>query len=357
GLDVKIKNGLRKVATNCDLSVMNILKHRTAYFEKVNGENSDYLYIQHKNRTRSVNQYLTHWFYPYKGKFHPQMIRALLNILKIQKGETVLDPFVGSGTPAVEAMLLGINCIGYDISSVCNLISKSKTESIDVIDEIIKKRNSILHNEKEVEKLYIGKVRNFYKVAELIAYSDNARRGREFSQAFKENVIKMTNSLMDLKEIKEQLGLDFGKVIIEKKDARCLPLENNSIDGIITSPPYSIALNYVENDAHALEALGYDLKKVKEDFIGVRGNGLEKFELYETDMKKAYSEMYRVLKPQKYCAIVIGNVTFQGKEVNTTQNVIEHCRDIGFSLENKIEKIIYGLYNIMQKEYILIFRK
>ena len=32
------------------------------------------------NRTRSVNQYLTHWIYPYRGKFHPQMIRAILNL-------------------------------------------------------------------------------------------------------------------------------------------------------------------------------------------------------------------------------------------------------------------------------------
>ncbi|MCY4662666.1 MAG: hypothetical protein OXF93_23105 [Acidobacteria bacterium] len=33
------------------------------------------------NRTRSTNQYLTHWIYPYRGKFHPQLVRALLNIV------------------------------------------------------------------------------------------------------------------------------------------------------------------------------------------------------------------------------------------------------------------------------------
>ncbi|MFH2069618.1 MAG: DNA methyltransferase [Elusimicrobiota bacterium] len=357
GLDVRITNGLRKVLTNCDYEMIETLRHRTAYFEKVNGKISDYFYIQQKNQTRSVNQYLTHWFYPYKGKFHPQMIRALLNILQIKKGETVLDPFVGSGTAALESMLLGINCIGYDISSVCILISKSKTESIVSADEIIGMRDSILFREKKVEKLGVGKARNFYKVAELIAHSDSSRRGRNFNQAFKENVAKMVNSLKDFKEIKEKLDLELGEIKIEKKDARNLPLENDSIDGIITSPPYSIALNYVENDAHSLVALGYDLKKVKDDFIGVRGTGFEKFELYEDDMKKAYSEMYRVLKPGKYCAIVIGNVTYQGQEVNTTQNVIDYCQSIGFSLERKIEKIIFGLYNVMLKEYILIFKK
>lgn len=357
GLDVKITNGLRKVITNCDDKMAEVVRQRTAYFEKVNKETSDYYYLQHKNQTRSVNQYLTHWFYPYKGKFHPQMIRALLNILQIKKGETILDPFVGSGTAALESMLLGINCIGFDISSVCNLISKSKTESIDEAEKIIDLQKSILSGNKKVDKIEVGKVRNFYKVAELIAHSDVARRGRQFQQAFNENVVKMINSLKDLVDIKNELELKLGKVKIEKKDACNLPLENNSIDGIITSPPYSIALNYVDNDAHSLEALGYDLKKVKEEFIGVRGTGFEKFELYEEDMKKAYSEMYRVLKPGKCCAIVIGNVTFQGKEVNTTKNVIDCCQDIGFSLEKKIAKIIYGLYNVMQKEYILILKK
>ena len=49
------------------------------------------------NRTRSVNQYLTHWIYPYQGKFHPQMARALLNIAGAREG-WVLDPYLGSGT-------------------------------------------------------------------------------------------------------------------------------------------------------------------------------------------------------------------------------------------------------------------
>jgi tRNA G10 N-methylase Trm11 len=88
------------------------------------------------NRTRSVNQYLTHWIYPYKGKFHPQMIRALMNIIGLKRGDLVLDPFIGSGTTALEAQLLGINCIGIDISPLCVLQSKVKTESIDVLPQI-----------------------------------------------------------------------------------------------------------------------------------------------------------------------------------------------------------------------------
>ena len=55
-----------------------------------------------------MNQYMTHWFYPYKGKFHPQMTRALINIIGLKKGDVLLDPFSGSGTAAVEGALLGL---------------------------------------------------------------------------------------------------------------------------------------------------------------------------------------------------------------------------------------------------------
>ena len=47
------------------------------------------------NRTRSVNQYLTHWIYPYQGKFHPQMARALLNIAGRARGVAGAGPVPG----------------------------------------------------------------------------------------------------------------------------------------------------------------------------------------------------------------------------------------------------------------------
>ena len=93
------------------------------------------------------------------------------------------------------------------------------------------------------------------------------------------NLHLMLLSVKDMREIKESLNLSFGKVSIEEGDARNLKLPDNSVDGIITSPPYSIALDYVQNDIHALEDLGYNHKEIREWFIGVRGNGKERIEL------------------------------------------------------------------------------
>jgi len=326
-------------------------------FESINGTITDYYYIIRYNQTTSVNQYLTHWIYPYKGKFHPQMIRALLNIMQIKEGETVLDPFVGSGTAALECQLLGINFTGIDISPLCYLLSRVKTESIDAIDEIEKIKKDIISDPKKIEKIKNDKVKNFFTIAQMVAHSDSSRRGRNYDFSFRSNTEKMLQSIRDYVEVRNKLGLTLGKTNIINGDIRKMNLKPESIDGIVTSPPYSIALNYVVNDSHSLQALGYDLKKISDDFIGVRGTGINKFKLYDEDMETAYKQMYSVLKPGKYCAVVIGNVTFQGEEIDTTQIAADTCIKIGFKLVSKMEKIIFGLYNVMQKEYILIFQK
>ncbi len=367
GVSFRVRNSLRSFSADgtADTST---LKHRLAYCEKIDDDFTDYYFIQKYNQTRSVNQYLTHWIYPYKGKYHPQMIRSLLNIIRLKPGETVLDPFIGSGTTAVEAQLLGINCIGIDVSRLCTLISKVKTESIYAFEEVKRLAGSVapsnvesvqsdLMRKRSWEAAKDERVRNFYQMAEMIAHSDQARRGKDFVKSFYENIDKMMESVNDYRNLCKELALKLGNVNIIEGDARHLDIPANSIDGIITSPPYSIALNYVENDAHSLKALGYDLNKIKQDFIGVRGSGFEKFKLYNEDMRIAIGEMYRVLKPGRFCVIVIGNVTYRSEEVQTTNIVIETCKSEGFQLLRKVDKIIFGLYNIMQKEYILIFKK
>jgi len=353
--DLKITNDFREFEID-KIENIDEIKKRLAYFKTINGSYTDYYYLQKYNQTKSVNQFLTHWIYPYKGKFHPQMIRALLNIIKIKQGETLLDPFVGSGTSILEAQLLGINGIGIDISPLCILISKVKTESIKVFDQIKQSKDFYLFK-KEEREFDNENVKNFYKVAEMMAYSDQSRRERNFETSYINNAQKMLASVEDYYSARNELNLKLGKIKTIQGDARNINLKNESVDGIITSPPYSIALNYVANDAHSLKALGYDLDKIKEEFIGVRGTGFNKFQLYDEDMKKAYNEMYRVLKKNKYCVVIIGNVTYQGQEIDTTQNVVNYCEEIGFKTIKKMEKIIYGLYNVMQKEYILIFQK
>ena len=370
-VDFEVTNGLRefKILNKSD-EQKELIKRKGAYYKTVDEQFTDYFQIIQKNRTRSVNQYLTHWIYPYKGKFHPQMIRALLNIIRLKEGDTVFEPFSGSGTTALEAQLLGVNFIGIDISPLCVIQGRVKTESIYVINEIKKLKDEIVKNIRynlfQTNDNYYNflneltadeRVKNFFILARLLAVSDSSRRNRDFIGSFIKNVDIMILSVEDYIDIKEKLNLRLGDVKIEVGDSRNIKLPDNSIDGIITSPPYSIALDYVQNDDHSLRDLGYNVLKMRDDFIGVRGNGGNKVSLYNEDMKKSYSEMYRVLKPNRYAVIVIGNATYQGKEIPTVEFTIEYMENIGFVLEKNINKIIFGLYNVMKKENILIFKK
>jgi tRNA G10 N-methylase Trm11 len=370
GADFEITNGLREFKIhNKSQYIEDVIRKRAAYFKTIGQKFTDYFRIIQKNRTRSVNQYLTHWIYPYKGKFHPQMIRALLNIIGLKTGDTVFEPFSGSGTTALESQLLGINFIGIDISPLCVLQGRVKTKSVEAIDKIVelKRRltttlsSAILSGEKQfnniIKSIEDENVKDFYSLARLLAISDKARRGRDIASSFIKNLNLMIDSVLDYRDIADQLNLNLGLVDIKIGDARNVSLDSNSIDGIITSPPYSIALDYVENDAHSLQDMGFDLNTIKNDFIGVRGRGKTKVDLYNEDMKRAYSEMHRVLKLNKYAAIVIGNATYQGQEIKTVEFTIDYMTSIGFSLEKNILKLIFGLYNVMKKENILIFKK
>ncbi|HPU22950.1 MAG TPA: DNA methyltransferase [Candidatus Kapabacteria bacterium] len=371
GIQYKTTNGLREFEIfNKSIDTIELVKTKSSYFKTVDKFYTDYYHIIEKNTTSSINQYLTHWIYPYKGKFHPQMIRALINIIGLKEGDTLFEPFSGSGTTALEAQLLGVNLIGIDVSPLCVIQGKVKTQSIFAFDEILslkgKVTDSISTNLFSIEKNYYEMLddltenetaKDFYKLARLVAVSDNSRRNRNFSTSFVKNLDLMIKSVKFYLEIKDKLELNLGNISINIGDARNVDLPDNSVDGIITSPPYSIALDYVQNDEHSLSDLGFNVSELRENFIGVRGNGKNKLNLYNEDMEKTYNEIYRVLKPGKFAVIVIGNATYQGNEVKTVEFTIEYMKKLGFSLENNINKIIFGLYNVMKKEHILIFKK
>ncbi|MDE3067205.1 MAG: hypothetical protein KGJ60_06585 [Verrucomicrobiota bacterium] len=231
------------------------------------------------------------------------MVRGLANIMRLKAGETLLDPFSGSGTAVVEGALLGLKTIGYDISPLCVLIGKVKANAVHHLKKIAPEGESFsllcevppTWNENIAKKLS-DPVESFDLLAHMIARSDEARRGQDFAAKVHVNREKMLKSLQLMKEGCEEIGIRPVPARLEIADARSLPLKDGSVDGIITSPPYSIALNYVENDAHSLEALGYDLTHIKDEFIGVRATGRKRFDLYEDDMGRAYAEMARVLK-------------------------------------------------------------
>lgn len=348
------------IQDSCDVDY--VLK-RTAYIKSIEGEYSDYFYITRRNRTQNPNLYLVHWIYPYKGRFHAQMIRALMNIIGIKKGETVLDPFVGSGTTALEAQLLGINSIGIDISPLCVLQARVRTQSIDIIDKVIEIKNVIGNNPEEdfvrriISEIRDERARNFVEIVFLKSISDKVRRKKKFQEAFEKNFEEMIISFSDYIDVKNQLNLELGTSDIRLGDARELPIASESVDGIITSPPYSVALDYVQNDAHALSWMGVNMPELKQKMIGIRGKGRSKINLYFEDILLSVKEMYRVLKPRKYAVVVVGNAKFEKKEIDNIGAVKRAGLQAGFNLSKTISKLIWGANNRIHNEEVIIFQK
>lgn len=72
-----------------------------------------------------------HRLHPYLGKYIPQLVEVFLRKY-FKPGQTILDPFVGSGTTLVQANELGINSIGFDISQFNITLCRAKTMKYDL---------------------------------------------------------------------------------------------------------------------------------------------------------------------------------------------------------------------------------
>ncbi len=75
---------------------------------------------------RGVVTGLTHDFYRYPARFSPTFAQAAIEAFT-DPGETILDPFAGGVTSLVEALALGRNAVGLDISPLAVFLAGVKT--------------------------------------------------------------------------------------------------------------------------------------------------------------------------------------------------------------------------------------
>ena len=72
-----------------------------------------------------------HQVFRYPAKFHPPVARALIDTFS-RPGQTVLDPFCGSGTVLVEACVAGRSAVGTDVDPLAIFVSKAKIQRYDL---------------------------------------------------------------------------------------------------------------------------------------------------------------------------------------------------------------------------------
>ena len=234
----------------------------------------------------------THGIHRFPAKFVPQIPRWALNQFG-GRDAVVLDPFMGSGTTLVEGLLQGGTTIGIDIDPLARLIAHAKTDlpsprrmetvgreihgawsgpagrlvlpmpDIDNFGHWFSEQAwgelqallGVIQSLEctEIERRFLLVV--FSSVLRWVSNADdqsqktyvsgtNAKTPPEVQGAFWKSFHRALDGLRNLEVARDQRA----KVIIkERADACALGLEPDSIDLIVTSPPYLDSVDYMYN--------------------------------------------------------------------------------------------------------------
>jgi SOS regulatory protein LexA len=392
----------------------------------------------------------THGIHTYPAMFIPQVARRLLENYS-QKGDTICDIFCGSGTALVESRLLGRNSIGIDLNPLAIFLAKVKTNPIntskitktyfDLISRIhslrdkdIKKpdflnidfwfKDSVIKKLAKIKKAILeinnDDLKKFFLVSfsETVRFSSNSKNGEfKLVRIKKEELENYDPDVLGFFKKRTEANIngmaDFHKDVDRKTKVKIIygdssknqGIKENSIDCIITSPPYGDSrttvaygqfsrlsaqwLDIFENPdkastidnellggrpstglIHSLnsEYLNYALEKIRKK-DEKRAKDVLSFYLGLNDCLK---QACKILKPQKYFCLVIGNRLVKQVRIPTDFIIAELAEKIGFSCEdifvrnipgkrmpikNSPTNIVGALEETMTKESIVILRK
>lgn len=362
------------------------------------------------NKTRKDTAYITHCYHRYPAKFIPQIVSRLIDKYT-KEGDLVADPFGGCGTTLVESKVNGRPSIGVDINPVAVLITKAKITPLDPLkiekefidlkykigaySNIIKvktpeheridywfkpeEKRKLAFIFSEISKLKDQNVRNFFYCGFsniLKNCSIWLQRSNKPTRDFKKKPSEPIKTF--LKQIKMMLrgNTRFHELLKQKDylevsskvfctDARKIPTKDNTVNLIVTSPPYVTSYEYA--DLHQLTALwmeyAIDLGDFRKRFIGTSYHnkkdlilnssiaenireGLlkkdkktaEEVSTYFSEMNQVFIEMKRVLKKTGKTCIVIGNTSLKGVEILNAEVFSEQLHNLGFKITDIVKR-------------------
>ena len=129
------------------------------------------------------------------------------------------------------------------------------------------------------------------------------------------NALEITNEALDFESSHTP------KIKVELNDSRKLPmLKDESIDFVLNHPPYADIIKYSD-------------KQIEEDLSNIHD-----IDEFAEEMEKVAKEFYRVLKPNKYCAILIGDTRRNKMYQPMAFKVMEQFLKVGFVLKEDIIK-------------------
>jgi DNA modification methylase len=364
------------------------------------------------DKTRKDTAYITHGYHRYPAKFIPQIVSRLVEKYT-QKGDLIVDPFGGCGTTLVESKVMGRPSVGVDINPVAVLITKAKITPIDPqkIEKVfttLKARIDAYSKDTKVKAPEHERIDYWFKPEEkrklAFIFTEISKLKdqdiRDFFYCGFSNILKNCSIWLQksnkptrdqnkkpsdpiptfYKQIKMMMrgNARFYELLKEKNhlniqsqvyctDARTIPVKDNSVDLIVTSPPYVTSYEYA--DLHQLTALWLeytkDLSDFRKRFIGtsyhnkknlvlnselaekIRNELLKKDEktaeevsTYFSEMNQVFVEMKRILKKGGKTCIIIGNTSLKGVEILNAEVFAEQLQNLGLRIVDIIKREI-----------------
>jgi DNA modification methylase len=362
--------------------------------------------------------YASHDVHAFAAKFPPQLPRAFIRGLTAP-GDFVLDPMMGSGTTIVEALLEGRQGIGLDIDPLALRVSQAKTIPISIDDlqgiglkVILKARDLLSDNgiekliqkfddrtkefidywfypdtQRELAALILSiqsvddsLVRRFLELtfsSIIVTKSGGVSRARDLAHSRphldKEKIPKNALDQFAIRlqrNIRSIAHLDINGAIAAPMagDARSMPVRDEVIDLIVTSPPYANAIDYMRAHKFPLVWFGksvINLTQLRTQYIGSEKiNGVQYAELpektegiigqlekhdrkkssvlrkYFSEMKAVLAEMYRVLRKDSPAIVVVGPSIMRGIDVQTHHCLAEIAQETGFDVIGVVQRLL-----------------
>lgn len=338
--------------------------------------------------SKMQNNY-THSFHPYPAKFPANIVRKYIEKYSKQ-GESVIDPFCGSGTTLVESRLLGRNSLGIDINPVGTLISRVKSEKYgtkdmqtleSIIEELTKslsdpekwikshysdslpkyenrdywftdkmivELSSIKYGvvdvyEKSNKKLYELLLTAFSKIIVAVSNQDTETRYARIEKDIKtgDALRLFLNTLKSYHKVLINGSIfpnDSKAEVIEGDTLKELPkIGSKSFDLAITSPPYINSFDYYLYHKHRIFLLNKNPMIIRKTEIGghhtIDSQSFDKaFNEYHDAMKETFDNLHRILKPYKKFVLFIGDGVVKGKVIDMSNIMKKIAKETGFEL-------------------------
>jgi DNA modification methylase len=358
---------------------------------------------------------LTHSIHPYPAKFPAQLPRRILQDFS-KPGDLILDPFCGSGTTLVEARVRGVNAIGVDINGLACLISKVKSTPISS-DQYSQLRSFIRSVEdisfrwtmgakttikvtdfdglshwfqqnvaeeitlilSRIENLANQDLKDFLRVvlSSIIVRVSNQESDTRFA-AIKKDIpdgfclslfTERAKTYLDkLMEFSKSLAQE-NSVQVVNADTRNLSfLADNSIDLILTSPPYANTYDYYLYHKFRKRWLGLDVQFAQYNEIGSRrefSSLKESPKKWLTDLRQCLSEMTRVLKGGSLAFVVIGDSVINKVIIRMDEEIRKLSSSLGLTVRHILSSELANHSKVFnpsfaqkgKKEHLIILQK